>query len=38
MELSAARKSSAAQPDGATVLRDAYSNDYMKDVYGRTEF
>ncbi len=25
-------------PDSATVLRDAYSNDYMRGVYGRIEF
>jgi hypothetical protein len=25
-------------PDNATVLRDAYSNDYMRGVYGRIEF
>jgi hypothetical protein len=25
-------------PNQATVLRDAYSNDYMKGVYGRVEF
>ncbi len=25
-------------PEQATVLRDAYSNDYMKGVYGRIEF
>ncbi|MCE5336141.1 MAG: Ig-like domain-containing protein [Desulfobacteraceae bacterium] len=25
-------------PESATVLRDAYSNDYMRGVYGRIEF
>ena len=25
-------------PDSTTVLRDAYSNDYMRGVYGRIEF
>lgn len=25
-------------PENATVLRDAYSNDYMRGVYGRIEF
>jgi hypothetical protein len=25
-------------PENATVLRDAFSNDYMRGVYGRVEF
>ena len=29
---------SGVSPDQATPLRDAYSNDYMKGVYGRIEF
>ena len=29
---------SGVNPEQATVLRDAYSNDYMRGVYGRIEF